>query len=154
PAVNAMSMVFLDRHSSQIADPERLLRGIRAETQTIKRRRLGLTLLGVLRFLGAIPGALKALLDGSRCWNSSVLSNLGAVLADSPLRGRSDRIRTQDCTLESIEFFPPVRPFTHASFGVVTYARRLVVGMNYDRFKLTTGDAHDLLGAFIHQVNQ
>jgi hypothetical protein len=152
PAVNAMSMVFLDRHSSGIADPETLLHGIQAETQAMKQGHLGLTLLWVLRIVGAFPGGLKALLGGIRCLNSSVLSNLGIMFADSPLRGPGDLVVANDIILESVEFFPPVRPLTHASFGVVSYGKRLVVGMNYDRLTLTSEDAHELLGAFAGQV--
>jgi hypothetical protein len=154
PAVNAMSMVFLDRHSSRIADPETLLHGIRAETQAMKQGHLGLTLLWVLRFVGAFPGGLSVLLGGIRCLNSSVLSNLGILFANSPLRGPCDRVVANDIILESVEFFPPVRPLTHAAFGVVSYGKRLVVGLNYDRLTLTCGDANDLLGAFARQVKQ
>lgn len=153
-AVNAMSMVFLDRHSSRIAEPETLLNGIRTETRAMKQGRWGLTLLWMLRFVGTFPGGLKAILGSIRCMNSSVLSNLGTVFADSPLRGPSDRIVTNDVTLESVEFFPPVRPLTHAAFGVASYGKQLVVGLNYDRLTLTSKDAHDLLGAFAGQVQR
>ena len=154
PAVNNVSMVFLDRHSSRIADSEALLHGIQAETLAMKQGRLGLTLLWVLRFVGAIPGGLKVLLGGIRCLNSSVLSNLGILFADSPLRGSCNRVFANDLILEGVEFFPPVRPSTNAAFGVVSYGKRLIVGLNYDRLTLTNEDARDLLGALTSQVRQ
>jgi hypothetical protein len=151
---NTMSMVFLDRHSSRIAEPESLIHGIHAETSSIKRRQTGLALLSVLRFIGAFPGGLNTLLGGRRCLNSSVLSNLGVVFANSALRKQGDRIGAGDVILEGIEFFPPIRPMTHASFGVVSYGKRLVVGLNYDRWTLTAGDARDLLAAYIGQLKK
>ncbi len=154
PAVNNVSMVFLDRHSSRIADPEELLHGIQAETHAMKEGHWGLTLLWVLRFVGAVPGGLKALLGGIRCLNSSVLSNLGILFADSPLRGSCDRVLANDMILEGVEFFPPVRPSTNAAFGVVSYGKRLMVGLNYDRSTLTNDAARDLLGALTSQVRQ
>jgi hypothetical protein len=154
PAVNNVSMVFLDRHSSNIADPETLLRGIQAETQAMKQGHWGLTLLSVLRFVGAVPRGLRMILGGLRCLNSSVLSNLGIPFADSPLRGPGERVYADDLILEVIEFFPPIRPQTNVAFGVVSYGKRLVVGLNYDRSTLSAEDAKELLGAFTDQIRR
>jgi NRPS condensation-like uncharacterized protein len=145
-AVNDVSMVFVDRNSRQVADPERLLDSIHAETEDVKRWKMGFTLLGVVRLAGCLPGGFRALLGGERCLNSAVLSNLGVVTDRLSAPGRP--------VLREVEFFPPIRAMTRAAFGIVSHRGRLTVGLHFDQRALTAVEGQKLLGAFVAQVKR
>lgn len=151
-AINAVSMAFIDRKSRQMADPRDLLGSIRAETLEAKRSLTGPAMLKVLRVLGALPSALPFVLNLPRCLASSVLSNLGILFAQSPLRRRNHCIVAGGLVLDRVEFFPPIRPFTHTAFGVLTYANRLVLNLRFDSRKLTGDEGSALLATLVRQV--
>src|SRR5207249_3148504 len=99
----------------------------------------------VLRFLGALPGALQSQLRSNRCLSSAIFSNLGAPFARSPLADADGRLTTAGLILESVEAVPPLRPLTYAGFAVLIYAGRLQVSMSYDPQFLTADEGGQLL---------
>jgi hypothetical protein len=141
---NTMTMGCLDRDPRALAERGRLLDGIRAETRAAKRGRWGFTLGWLLRLFGAVPGGLATLFNGRR--------NLGTAML--PFRRPDGRLAARGAVLEGIEFFPPVRPLTRASFGALSYAGRLTLGLTYDPRTLTAADGRRLFGAFLAQVDQ
>lgn len=153
PAANVVSMCFLDRTPRQI-DSEGLQAGIVAETQQIKAHNLGHAMLLVGRFLGRFRGGLPFLFKDRpiwRCQATAVLSNLGQPLADSPLaRDAEGRVTAGGLTLTGLELLPPVRPRTHAAFGVVTYAGRLHLTLHFDHTAMTQASAEALLAKYEH----
>jgi hypothetical protein len=149
-----MTMGCLDRDPRSLAERGRLLDGIRAETRAAKRGRWGFTLGWLLQLFGAVPGGLATLFNGRRNLGTAMLSNLGVLFADSPFRRPDGRLAARGAVLEGIEFFPPVRPLTRASFGALSYAGRLTLGLTYDPRTLTAADGRRLFGAFLAQVDQ
>ena len=85
-----------------------------------------------------------------------MLSNLGRVLAASPLPRREGKIAAGNLLLEGLDFFPPVREGTAASVGLVFYfsvSGELHVCLRYDsRQHFTVGQADDLLATYLRTI--
>jgi hypothetical protein len=152
PAANVVSMVFLDRNAAQLADPLGLLRGIREQLALIRRRQLGLTFHWSLMALRVLPGGLAARVSNGRCEATCVVSNLGRVLADSPLPRCEEKIVSGNVRLEDIEVFAPIREGTAASVALVFYAGGLRICLQYDGRRITSAQAEDLLDTYLHTI--
>jgi hypothetical protein len=92
--------------------------------------------------------------SGSRCYATSVLSNLGRVLIETPNPWQNGRLIAGDLVLEAIESAPPVRPHTHTSLTCLFYDGRLSVIQNYDRHHLTPAAAEALMQVTIDQLRE
>ena len=146
-------MIFLDRNARQMADAAGLLRGIHAEMDRVRRRQLGFTFIWGLRALRALPGGLAGRVQNGRCEATCVLSNLGRVLAASPLPRRRGQDRRRQSVAGRARFFSPVREGTAASVGLVFYRGELQVCLRYDSRQLTVGQADDLLTMYLHTIH-
>jgi len=154
PATNAVAMVFLDRIVGWYFGPRHLLWSIKWETSFIKRFRLGLSFIRICKFVSKIPGGLQRLTRADRCYTSAVMSNMGRPLTEAPLPRCEGKLHCGEMILDAIESAPPVRPDTAAGLTAVTYADRLTVVMNYDRFHFTPQAAADFLDTLIRQMKQ
>jgi NRPS condensation-like uncharacterized protein len=152
PAANIVSMVFLDRRPSELADLERLLGGIHREMDQIKRCRLGLMFVLSLAAARALPGCLSGMTRADRCRATAVLTNLGTPLRQSPLSTKEGLAAVGDMVLEAIDLLGPLRPHTHAAVGVLTYAGRLHVALRYDPGAIRAAQADDLVEAFMARL--
>jgi hypothetical protein len=148
PASNAVSSVFLDRRPIDAGDPLALLWGIRQQMAQIKRNRLGLTFVNSLRVCRWLPGGLKKQSRRDKCSVSCIFSNLGRVFAEVPLPTDDGRLLAGGAKLDSVEFAVPTRPYSCASFAVMTYADRLSVTLHYDERVLNQVQADELLEIF------
>ena len=154
PAANVISMVFLDRRPSDMADRRQLLQGIHAEMQQIKRLGLGLTFVLSLWAVRRLPGGLPRMARKAQCSATSLLSNLGTLLADAPLPRQGDRIVLGNAVLESIDAVGPLRPYTYAAFSVFSYAGQFCITLHYDPRAFSPAGASDLLEAYVRCVRQ
>ncbi|MHB1034373.1 MAG: condensation domain-containing protein [Pirellulales bacterium] len=152
PAANIVSMVFLDRRPSDLADLDRLLDGIHREMDQIKRCRLGLMFVFALATARLLPGCLSRMTRADRCLATAVLTNLGMPLRAWPLMTTERLARAGDVVLEAIDFLAPLRPHTHAAVGVLTYASRLHVALHYDPRAIRAAQADDLVEAFMTRL--
>ncbi len=152
PAANVVSMVFLQRTPTQIADPGGLLRSIHADMDLISRRRLGLTFVWSLALLRALPGGLASRANRGRCEATCAVSNLGRALADAPLPRRREKIVAGNVVLDGIECFAPVRDGTAVTVTLVYYAGGLQVCMQYDRRRIAEAQADDLLATYLQRI--
>jgi NRPS condensation-like uncharacterized protein len=152
PAANVVSMVFIQCTPAQIADPARLLHSIHAEMNLILRRRLGLTFVLSLLVLRWLPGGLSSQTKPGRCEATCVLSNLGRVMADSPLPRCDEKIVAGNVVLEGVDFFAPVRDSTSVTVGLVFYAGGLQICMQYDRRRISESQAGDLLETYVRRI--
>ncbi len=151
-AANVVSLVFLDRRDGDCVDEERLLQSIHEEMGLIKRLHLGLTFIFWLHVRRHLPGGLKRQARRGKCDISCVFTNLGRVLARSPLPKRSGRIVSGNVTLERVEGAAPIRPHLCASFAVVLYARELTVNLHYDPRVILQDQATSLLDTFVQRI--
>lgn len=149
PAVNGVSMVFIDRTPAQIQNASGLLSGIAREMRNVKRWQTGWALLRILSLAGRLRGGMVRLIEGSGPMISSGLSNLGRVFVSSELTDSEGKVRASMLVLEGVEPFPPVRPGVLAAVDVLTYANQLTVTINHDRRKLPHEAAGQLLQQYV-----
>ena len=154
PMTNSISMVFLDRQPHDFADPERLLHGIQKQMGRIKRMRLQYTFILSLAVSRLLPGGMSRRARSNTCQSTSCLSNLGPVLAQTPLPRRGGRIVLGNIVLESVDYVIPLRPHLNAAFCVYTYAGRLRVLMHFDPRAITDEQSKGLLETYIQQIRQ
>ncbi len=157
PAANVVSMCFLDRAGEELDHEATLLEGITRETRFLKTFYMGYALIFVARVLGRVRGGLTGLMTPRlfwRCTSTAVLSNLGDPLAKSRLpRNLQGEIIAGQLGLESLELLPPIRPGTALAFGVVTYARALMITLHFDQTQLTASQAEGLLAALQERLD-
>ena len=153
-AANVMSAVFLERTPRQMTNAETLLRSIQSEMQTVKLARLGLLLIAAHWFLRRIPRVRNLVIRRSRCLASCVFSNLGVVLNRTPLPRQDGKICIGDVRLEGVEFFAPLRPLTHVTICIVTYAERLSVDLQFDSRAISRRQAEQLLACIVEQIRE
>ena len=108
PATNVVSMTFLDRHPRALGNPGALLRGIQREMNFTKRERLDLLFVTTVRVVVRwLPALIRRIVFAEQCRATAVLSNVGVVLADSPLPKRNDLVVLGDLVLEALECYGP-----------------------------------------------
>ena len=139
---NDVSMVFLDRRLRDLKDQGALLRGISEEMSLIKNHRLGLTMLRGLGWARAVPGGIDIARRLHRMYATAVVSNLGNVFAHN---GSAERTTIGGLTIQKFGFLVPIREGTPISFGVLTYANELTIGMQYDNGVMQKQNAEQLL---------
>jgi hypothetical protein len=144
PAANRMSYSFIGRTIRQCQDEREFLTGIRAETRYIKQVRIGLDFLGGIALAQHVPGLVPILSQFPRCMATAVLTNLG-----DPTKRFRRRFPSQggaalvgNVLLDSIIGTPPIRPYTHAGFGMCLCAGKLGLSMlgNADTFGTRSGE--------------
>lgn len=150
PAANLVCMINLDRRMKRRTAPQKLLKFLSIEMGIVKRFRLGLTfhhILGLARRLGS----LDRLLPTDRCLSTCVLSNLGEPLpaANAPLQWGAGS--PHGVELETIEPLPPLRPYTAAAFGVISYAGQTAISLHSDP-SLRADKAERLLRLFVGRL--
>ena len=154
-AANIVGMIFVDRQMHDLSDQHSLLEGIHGQMRQIKGLELGMIFPLSLRFFNGLPGARKRMQrmsSDSRCRCTAVLSNLMRPFDTSPLPRRDGKLVVGDFELTGIEFLPPVRQGTPAAFGVLTYADRLNITLQYDPRSLTPEEAEELLHGYVNYL--
>jgi NRPS condensation-like uncharacterized protein len=154
PMANSVSMVFLDRQPCSFSDPGQLLKSIHDEMGLIKRLRLKYTFILSLGLSRSLPGGLSRTTSANKCHSTSCLSNLGPVLARTPLPRRDGRIVSGNVVLETVDYVIPLRPQLNAAFFVHTYAGRLRVLMHCDPRVIAGSHSGDLLETYIRQIRR
>lgn len=153
PAANVVSAIFLDRQGRAIESTDGLLRSIHHEMQIIKRNQLGFTFLMSLQARRWLPGGIRQGARGQKCNTTAVFTNLGRVLANTPLRWEQAGLQCGDVWLERTEIAPPLTAFTSAGFGATWFGDRLAVALHYDPRPITSQDAGELLQAFVQGLH-
>ncbi len=151
-AANVISLSFLDREATQIADPIRLLSKLHEQNEQTIRARKSLAFVPALKLLGMFPGRLHARMQQTNCLASAVLSNLGVLCAGSPLLGRDRRMVSGGVILESIEVVLQLRPLTHVAFVASNYGGKLNLTISHDPRWLDDADGRELLESFVRQL--
>lgn len=151
-ACNVVSMVFLDRSFGALKSVKRLVHTIAAEMNTIKKWRLGSSMVEVFRHTMSVPGLSRLLLGTQRRSATAVLTNLGVPFRDSSLRDDSGRVAAAGLVLQSLETWPPVRRGTALAISVNTYGGVLSVTGRFDPNVLSGSYARKLLTMFTDEA--
>lgn len=152
PAANIVSMVNVDRRPIRYASRRRLLKSISLEMAIIKRCRLGLTMHHFLRAMRWI-GKMSWLLPADRCLSTCVLSNLGEVTTPADSANGEHSSPASRLELISLDFLPPIRPWTAAAFGISTYRGCTTITLHHDA-TLPPGSERDLLDKFVARLEE
>ena len=151
-ALNAVSLAFIDRDAGQLQDERQLLAGLVDEIDEAKQLRGGMALLPALRLVGMVPGELQRQLRADRCLGSAIFSNMGVPFANSSVVRSDGRLEVGGVVVESVEAVAPLRPLTHASMAVLTFANRLQFMLSADPHFFTEELARSLMQRFVHRV--
>jgi hypothetical protein len=154
PAANRMSYAFLTRRLRDCRDGAGLLQSIHEEMANPKRQRSALRFMGGLAVASRVNGMMEWFLNRKRTYATIVLSNLGRVLNVKQLPRRQRRIVCGDVLLEQVAGVPPIRPFTHASIAVVTYAEEVTVNLLCDSDYFERAQASELLEIYVARLKQ
>ena len=156
PATNIVSYGFVTRRVHECNDPEKLLTSIRQQTGDILFMREGIVFLKCIRFLRALPGALKSLLGFKSCFCTVVLANVGEI------RRRFDgRFPLQDgcwkagnIVIKDIGGVAPVRPNTSAAVTIGDYGGKTTLHLRTDPAVFTTQQSQHFLSAYVARLTR
>jgi hypothetical protein len=154
PAANVMSFAFVTRRAHLCDAPGAMLESLREETDAVRRGRLSLYFLGGLESLQS-NGLLKPVLNGSFCFASAILTNVGDPtrrLGTTFARSKRGGLTIGDVVLRSIAAVPPLRPQTRAAFAVVNHGRTMSINLKWDPRSFSPLDAEQLLGQYVAQL--
>ncbi len=150
-ACNMVGMCFLNRKPHVVKDKRKLIESIRNETQDIRKKRLGLTLVRTIH-LASRARLGKAYNAGGdkRCHATGVLTNLGKVFAKTDIaKSQNGKLRLNgDLILDRVSTYPPIRPNTPLTIGAITYAGELGLCLSYDRGEMSNADAQQFMETF------
>ncbi len=131
-----------------------MLRGIGAETASIKQLRSGANFLETLLTADFVPGLLSFVLPTRWSLCTAVLSNVGdpsrRFTAKLPRKG--GRVHAGNLVLEDITGVPPYRPKTRVTISVFQYDRRLTLCLRCDPHLYRLEEAEQLLRAYVEQL--
>ncbi|MFM9059133.1 MAG: hypothetical protein ACKOSQ_08425 [Planctomycetaceae bacterium] len=136
PAVNRVSMVFLDRRPSDLRDEARLLAGLREEMDLIRSHHLGHILPLSLEAGRWCPGGLARTARRPQPQSTAVLSNLKRCFQDSPLADADGAVRVGSSRLTGWWFVPPVRPGTALAAGTHETCGRRTIAFHVDESRV------------------
>lgn len=152
PAANFVSMIFLDRRGLDCEQPEELVRGIRDEMDLIKRNQLGFTFPLTLQAFKLLTGGVKRAINAKTCSASGLVTNVGTILARSPLPRHEGKLMINGLLLDRVEIGAPNRPYQCVAFSLLIYGGRLALCTQYDSRVLDKAQASGLLGAYVERL--
>ena len=154
PAANIVSLVNLDRRPARYKSPRQLLKRLSLEMAIIKRCRLGITMHHLARLARRFR-KFRWLVRDDRCLCTCVLSNLGDTAGqfqtEAPAAGSTGGDRSIEVV--ALDFLPPIRPWTAAALGVLTYRGQLAITLHCD-VALPRGTDRELLGMLVARLDE
>ncbi len=156
PAANRMSYTFLTRRARETDDSMELLKFVRSETGLVRKYGLGLFFLGNIASVLAVPGMLKRLLGGERCFATTILSNFGNVSRQTgcDFPAEDGRLVIGNLRLERWHVAAPVRHLTRAAFAALTYAGRLTICLRSDPRLYSRAASRELLECYVARIKR
>ncbi|MBI5684263.1 MAG: hypothetical protein HZC54_04215 [Verrucomicrobia bacterium] len=156
PVTNVMGMINIDRRFEQLArsNPEALLDGIRSETRFLKRSRLPAAFIHAMAVSEKAMGSLERIFRTDRCLTTAVLSNLGRIFTDTPLRRHGGKLLAGGLVVEAVDTAPPVRTGSGISCTLYTYASQMSLTLLYDRRCFSSTVAVQLLKRLVAQIER
>ena len=152
-ACNRVSMIQLDRMSSDLNEYQALVCGIKREMSAIRQWKLDRTFLLAIKMLSWLPGIFRRTLKSDVCRATSVLSSLGDPFKSSRLPTENGKVRAGNLLLDRFDLAAPVRPKTAVSIATSRYAHSLQFTMHYDYQVLSEKQASELFNEFICRLD-
>lgn len=156
PATNVMGLINIDRSFQRLSRPDHdaLLHGIRNETWFLKRSQLPAAFTYAMAVGEKTMGSLERIFRTDRCLTSAVLSNLGRIFDNTPLRCHEGRLLAGGLVVEAVDTAPPVRTGSGFSCTVYTYADQMSLTLLYDRRCFSPVIAAQLLHRLVARIKQ
>ncbi len=156
PATNVMGMINIDRRFKQLSrlSADALLDGIRDETRFLKNSQLPAAFTYAMAVGEKTMGSLERIFQTDRCLTTAVLSNLGRIFTDTPLRRHGGKLLAGGLVVEAIDTAPPVRTGSGTSCTIYTYADQLSLTLICDRRCFSSAVAVQLLNRIVVQIEQ
>jgi NRPS condensation-like uncharacterized protein len=148
PASNIVSMCFLNRSPDVISDEDKLLKSIKVETQYIRKHRMGLTLIRSIKLMSKLSFGYPYNAGGDKaCHSTGVLTNLGIVFKklNMPADDQGYLKLGRNLKLVDVSTFPPLRPNTHVTLGLITYGNTFQLCLSYNKKVISQENARSLL---------
>jgi len=153
PACNRVSIVYIDRRTSELGFPERLTEGINFEMHVMRRFGLTRTFLFALDVFAWVPGLFRLHCRRKNCWATSYVTNLGPALdrLQTPV-DETGQAKVGGLTLESVRLLPPLRHGTPIALAVCQYAKRLSFTVHYRPEVISQKQAESTLNRFLNRL--
>lgn len=145
PAANVLGFALLTRGRAALADPAKLLQGIHAEMDAIKKWRLGLYFVAGVRIACRWPKLLRWSLQRRHSFATAVFSNMAAVFGNLGFPQRNGHVVVGGAELVWMASVPPIRPGTRVALAAVTYGGVLHLHLRGDERYLSREDAQALV---------
>lgn len=145
PAANVLGFALLTRGRAALADPAKLLQGIHAEMDAIKKWRLGLYFVAGVRIACRWPKLLRWCLRRRHSFATAVFSNMAAVFGNLGFPQRNGHVVVGGAELVWMASVPPIRPGTRVALAAVTYGGVLHLHLRGDERYLSRDDAQTLV---------
>lgn len=155
-AANVLGFALVDRRERDCRDAAALLAGIRAETRSIRRFRLGRLFAEGLALVVRVPGLLRLVTRRPASFATVVFSNLGSLGTRNvgplprPTGGDSPAVPE----IERILGATPLRPGTRASFVLTGVRGRLTITLRTDRRHLDQRASERLLQSLVDRLHE
>jgi hypothetical protein len=154
PASNRLGFAFVTASPRDLADRDRLLQIVHAQTEQIKQWKLALYFLGGLGLATLLPGAVPASLRWKKSFATVVLSNIGRLMAHSRLPRREDRLICGNVILEHITGAPPIRRNTRAALIVGEYGGRTTISLRCEPQLFRPSETRSLLDTYVARLRE
>ena len=145
PAVNRVSMVFLDRRPGEQLDIPQLVRSFKDEMDVIRSHSLGHIFPLSLAAARLLPGGLRRATSRSRPQSTAVLSNLGRCFQRSPLIDAAGHLQVGESRLAGWWIVPPIRPGTALAAATHETMGRRTIAFHIDADRVPVAVAHSLI---------
>lgn len=154
PASNQIGYAFLDRHPSQLHDPQAVITSIAEASRWIQHSGAAGMFLVVLGIFLKRTWLLRLITRLPTCFSTAVVSNIGNVQS----RMRANVPKADGCTnpggliITNITAVPPVRPGTALSVGITAYCGQLTITTMIDSSQLAPDDGIELTALLQSQI--
>lgn len=149
PSTNRVTLHYLDRTDSALADRADLIKGIRYELGVISRFQLEKTFLMYLNAISLAPGMLKRTSTQETCQGTMLITNLGEPLRRMKLPREDGKLVVGNVILERFDLIPPIYKRTPVSIAVGRYADVTTLVMRFDPHVMNHSDAEELMNDLV-----
>lgn len=153
-ACNAISIVSIDRRAKNLGDRKRLIRRAREDMRYVKKGDLAFVYLIILWIRRKMPGGIRKMSHLGVCRTSAVLTHVGNLFTQSPLRNKEGKLETGNSRLERITSIAPYRLHSHVTLLLGVYAGEFEMTLHYDARAIDSSQASELLDAFSNEIRQ
>jgi NRPS condensation-like uncharacterized protein len=156
PAMNRLSLKFLNRRMDQIRDYDELMQSVSRDMQQVRERTMQFLLLKTMEQLDRVPYLFEWAIPRLGLSANAVLSNLGnlTALCAPPVPVHEGKWRAAELTVEDIQSNPGVPQSIPIAIGVMGYAGRLSLVSRADQRGFTPELNRQFMRQYISRIRR